>query len=272
MDSILAFFQDPSPLVKLSWMFSCLALAWILEAVIPLVKFGYQKMRHIAVNSVFLLSDLTINVIVGLAAAGIFLWVDSSSVGILGYIEFPIWLEILISVLALDLVAQYSAHLLLHSVKWMWKLHLVHHSDTHVDATTGTRHHPGDYLIREIFSLGTIVVFGIPIAYYMIYRFMSIIFTYLTHANIQFPGWLDKVLGIVFITPNIHKFHHHFERPWTDSNFGNIFSIWDRMFGTYVYDDPKKITYGLDVTDGTKDEDLKYQFGLPFNKSIKTDY
>jgi sterol desaturase/sphingolipid hydroxylase (fatty acid hydroxylase superfamily) len=70
----------------------------------------------------------------------------------------------------------------------------------------------------------------------------------------------------------MHKFHHHFERPWTDTNFGNIFSIWDRLFGTFVYGDTSKIHYGLDVVDNTKDEDIAYQFKLPFDKNIKTDY
>ena len=70
----------------------------------------------------------------------------------------------------------------------------------------------------------------------------------------------------------MHKFHHHFERPWTDSNFGNIFSIWDRMFHTFVYDDPKKIKYGLDVLSDEKDEDILYQLKIPLNKDIKTDY
>ena len=70
----------------------------------------------------------------------------------------------------------------------------------------------------------------------------------------------------------MHKFHHHFERPWTDTNYGNIFSIWDRIFGTFVYDDPEKIKYGLDVLSDDKDEDVKYQLMIPFDKTSKTDY
>ena len=70
----------------------------------------------------------------------------------------------------------------------------------------------------------------------------------------------------------MHKFHHHFERPWTDTNYGNIFSIWDRLFGTMVMDDPKKIHYGLDVLEDSTDENLGFQFKIPFNKNIKTDY
>ena len=149
---------------------------------------------------------------------------------------------------------------------------MIHHSDTKVDATTGTRHHPGDFVLREIFALLAVLILGAPVAFYMFYRICTVFFTYFTHANIILPRWLDKPLSLVFITPNMHKFHHHHERPWTDSNFGNITSIWDRIFGTLVYDDPRKIKFGLDVLDDTTDEDVKYQFMIPFNKSIKTDY
>jgi len=116
------------------------------------------------------------------------------------------------------------------------------------------------------------VITGAPAGYYFFYRICTVFFTYFTHANISLPIWIDKPLSYIFITPNVHKFHHHFERPWTDTNFGNIFSIWDRLFGTFVYDDPKKIHYGLDVLDPKKDEDLAFQFKIPFNKSVKTDY
>jgi sterol desaturase/sphingolipid hydroxylase (fatty acid hydroxylase superfamily) len=180
--------------------------------------------------------------------------------------------ELLICVLIFELIAQYTVHYLLHRVKWMWKFHMIHHSDTHLDATSGTRHHPGDFVMREIFALIAVVLTGAPAAFYFFYRICTVFFTYITHANIYVPMWLDKMLSVVFITPNMHKFHHHFERPWTDSNYGNIFSVWDRLFGTFVYDDPSKITYGLDVLDPSKDEKVGYQMGIPFDPNIKTDY
>ncbi|WP_217495951.1 sterol desaturase family protein [Mangrovivirga cuniculi] len=116
------------------------------------------------------------------------------------------------------------------------------------------------------------VVIGAPISYYLIYRFLTVFFTYVSHANVTTPKWIDNTLGLIFVTPNMHKFHHHFERPWTDTNFGNIFSLWDRIFGTYVMDDPKKIKYGLDVLDDSTDTNVMYQFKIPFDKNIKTDY
>ena len=207
--------------------------------------------------------------IFGALTVGIFAWISINQFGLLNMIDLPIWAELLIAIAFLDLVAQYLAHYMLHKVQWMWKFHLVHHSDTHVDVTSATRHHPGDYFCREIFALFAIFIFGIPLAYYLIYRFITVFFTYFTHANINMPRALDKAIGYIFVTPHMHKFHHHRELPWTDSNFGNIFSVWDRMFGTLTYDDPTKIVYGLDIVDESRDQDIAYQFKLPFDKTVK---
>jgi len=155
--------------------------------------------------------------------------------------------ELLIAIMALDLFAQYGIHYLLHKIPFLWKFHMIHHSDTHVDATTGTRHHPGDYVTREIAALFAIVLFGIPLAYYIFYRILTVFFSYFTHANIVIPRWLDQPLSLI-----------------------NIFSFWDRLFGTMTYDDPKKVIYGLDILDDTRDQDVLYQLKIPFDKSIKS--
>ena len=73
--------------------------------------------------------------------------------------------------------AQYTAHFLLHKLGFLWKFHVVHHSDKNVDATTGTRIHPGDYVFREMLAAGAVVVFGIPIAFYLLYRTVTVVFT-----------------------------------------------------------------------------------------------
>jgi sterol desaturase/sphingolipid hydroxylase (fatty acid hydroxylase superfamily) len=272
MDNFVAFFEELPTTYKLGWVILCLAFVWILEAVVPLVHHEYKKVKHDGVNLVFFLFTAIINIAVGVLSVGVFVWIADSNFGLLNWINLPVWAELLIAVMFLDLVAQYVVHYLLHRVKWMWKFHMIHHSDTKVDATTGTRHHPGDFILRELFGLATAIVIGIPVSYFAFYRIATVFFTYVTHANIILPNWLDKTLSYVFITPNVHKFHHHFERPWTDTNFGNIFSFWDRIFGTFVYDDPRKIKYGLDVLEGKDDEDILYQLKVPFDKTIKTDY
>jgi len=272
MELFLTFFEQMPSWQKLIWIIACLLFSWSLESISPLFNLKYKKWKHAGVNLIFLATTLVINILFSIATISVFNYITINEIGILHLTELPIWAELLIAILFLDFVAQYIVHYLLHKVSWMWRHHMIHHSDTKVDATTGTRHHPGDYVMREVFALIAVVLLGAPFAFYMVYRIATIFFTYVTHANITMPSWLDKSLSYVFVTPYTHKFHHHFERPWTDTNFGNIFSIWDRIFGTFVYDDPKKIVYGLDVLDGKLDEDVLYQFKVPYDKRIKTDY
>jgi sterol desaturase/sphingolipid hydroxylase (fatty acid hydroxylase superfamily) len=242
-----------------------------LESLIPNIEFGYQKLRHVATNMVFILTSGIISLGLAFLAYGI-IDITRLEFGLFYIIGIPLWMQLVISLLLLDFFGQYLVHVCLHRYKWMWKLHLVHHSDTTVDASTGTRHHPGDILVRELLIFSVIVCVGIPAAFYVLYRIITPFFAYFTHANIRLPIDLDRALSWIIVTPHMHKFHHHFERPWTNSNYGNILSCWDRMFGTFVYDNPDDIYYGLDTVDGQYDLNLAFQFSLPFNKTIKTDY
>ncbi|MCU0357126.1 MAG: sterol desaturase family protein [Cyclobacteriaceae bacterium] len=272
MENFLSFFENMPTWQRAAWIVICLSVCWVLEGNMPLFRFNYKKWKHAGVNFVFLGTTMIINIFFGIATVGVFEWISREKLGLMHYVSLPTWAELIICLFIFELVAQYTVHFMLHRFKWMWKFHMIHHSDTHLDATSGTRHHPGDFALREIFALGAVIITGAPAAFYFFYRILTVFFTYFTHANIYLPPWLDKPLSYIFITPNVHKFHHHYERPWTDSNFGNMFSIWDRLFGTFVYDDPHKIRYGLDVLPDEKDEDIAYQFKIPFNKSIKTDY
>lgn len=268
MQSFLTFFETMPVWMKAGWVFFVLTIFWVLEGYYKLVFSKYNKWRHARTNFILLAFVMLINVVFGIATVSIFLWLGNSNFGILHLINAPIWLELLLSIMVLDLIAQYFVHFLLHKVKWMWRLHIVHHSDKNVDVTTGTRHHPFDFIIRETFALIAVIVMGMPIAFYLFYRILSVLFTYWTHANISLPKKLDKALSFIFVTPNMHKFHHHYQMPWTDKNYGNMLSIWDRIFGTFVYDDTSKIKYGLDILDHTNDENILVQLKLPFNKTV----
>lgn len=271
MEALLTFVEQMPSWQKLAWIFICLSFNWIGEAIRPLFNFSYNKVKHIGVNMVFLASDVILNLLFSLATVGVFAWMQTNQFGLLNWIDLPLVVELLIAIMVLDLFAQYGVHYFLHRIPILWRFHMIHHSDNYVDATTATRHHPGDYIMRELFALVAILITGIPLAYYLFYRLLTVFFGYFTHSNITMPKQLDKLLSYVFVTPTMHKFHHHFERPWTDTNFGNIFSFWDRMFGTMVYDDDSKVVYGLDMLDDSKHEDILYQFYIPFNPEIKTD-
>ncbi len=270
MDTIIAFFENLTSLQKFFWVVGCLSLFWILEGIYPLKKHQYNKWKHAKTNLILLLSTMIINVVFGILTVGVFSWIDANNFGLLNMINLPIWIEIILAIMILDFTSQYLVHYMLHKIPVMWRFHTVHHSDTHVDVTSGTRHHPIDFIFRETFALLSIVIAGLPVSYYLMYRILTVLFTYFSHADIQLPLFVDKTISYVFISPNTHKFHHHHTMPWTDTNFGNIFSFWDRLFGTFVYKDTKDIVYGIDILDAEKADDILYQLKAPFKKDLKS--
>jgi len=267
METFVEYFAQMPTWHRLVWVAICLSAGWLAEDARPLVRSGYRKWAHAGVNLSFLALVAIVGAVAGVALVEVFAWVEAHRIGLLQRVDWPLWLQLPVALLALDLAAQYTAHFLLHKIGFLWRFHVVHHSDRAVDATTGTRIHPGDFVFREILATGAVIVFGIPIAFYLLYRTVTVLFTYATHANIDMPRGLDRALSFVFVTPNMHKFHHHDERHWTDSNYGNVFSVWDRLFGTFVYDDVKKIRYGVDTFDARLTDDVVGQLKLPFRRS-----
>ena len=265
----MIYFDSMPDYYKLIWIVICLSSALIVESIIPLFKGGFRSRQHMVTNLIFIASVVASNLIIGLFTVGLYDWLDTNEWGLLNFLDAALFLKLMATILLLDLVSQYFAHWSVHNVNLLWRLHLVHHSDTHVDASTGLRLHPLDYLVRESFAILGIFLLDAPLSFYLIYRFCTIAFSHFNHANIKLPLALDKATSLVFVSPNMHKFHHHYREPLTDTNYGNIFSIWDRLFGTYYYGDIDAIKYGLDVTDMSKADDLKYQAMLPFTNNGK---
>jgi len=182
----------------------------------------------------------------------------------------PYWLYVIIGLLLLDLIGAYTAHLVEHKVKVLWMVHLVHHTDHNVDTTTANRHHPLESMIRFIFTLAGVFIIGVPIGVIMLYQSISLIATQFNHANIKLPRGLDNALSWVVVSPDMHKVHHHNVLPYTDSNYGNIFSIWDRVFGTYMKLDRESIVYGVDTfPNKEQNESLMHLLKQPFHKYRK---
>ncbi len=143
---------------------------------------------------------------------------------------------------------------------------MIHRSDTYVDTTTANRHHPGESVFRAVFTLLAVWILGAPIWLVMMYQSISVVLSQFNHANISLPEKVDKVISWIIVSPNMHKIHHHYMQPETDSNYGNIFSIWDRLFGTYREMDLKKLKYGLDILDDSTSGDFVEQMKRPFSK------
>ncbi len=271
LQQFVDFWNNVTTFQRLLTVVTPLLFFWLLEYVIPLFTFdkGYNKVRHTGVNLVFLGTSFIVNIVLGILTVAVSKWTTVHEFGFMNWVQMPLWAQLLFTLFIMDLFAQYIPHYLMHKVKPLWRFHVVHHSDTHVDVSTGTRHHPGEWIIRESFTMIGIVLMGVPVGLYLMQRSFQALFTYFNHANIQLPRWLDRTIGLVFVSPDMHKFHHHYKRPWTDMNFANSFSIWDRLFGTLVYDDTKKIRYGIDTLDDALDENIGFQMKVPFDLSVQ---
>ena len=238
---------------------------------LPLFNFKYKKWKHALPNLFFTLTTVIVNfTLAGLLIFTSF-WVKENNFGIINWLpEMPLWLYALLGVLFLDFFGAYLAHYVEHKVKPLWMVHLVHHSDHNVDTTTANRHHPIESIIRFAFTLAGVFIVGTPIAIVFLYQSMSLVATQFTHANIKMSKRVDKLISYVFISPDMHKIHHHYKLPYTDSNYGNIFSIWDRLFGTYMYMNREDIVYGVDTFPNEEENgSLIHLLKQPFHKYRK---
>lgn len=248
MESFIAFFENIPTTFRSGILIGGIFIFWILEGVIPLFEFQYKKVQHAGINLFFTLCT----VLIGFGLAGVLykvsLYVTEHHFGLLYLMDLPLWVQVIIGVLLLDLIGAYFIHWLEHKVRWMWKFHLVHHTDTTVDVTTGLRHHPGETVFRILFTILAVYIVGTPIGIVMLYQSLSVLFAHITHANIRMPKKIDRMLSYIFITPLMHKVHHHYAQPLTDTNYGNIFAVWDRVFGTFAeVEDTKELCYGIDT-------------------------
>src|SRR5215813_6311227 len=268
MQSFMNFWEHIASWQRMAILLGGMVFFWLLEGYYPLFRFSWRRYKHAGINLIFLLTTIILNLLLGTVTILVCKWGTEHHFGLLYLFHLPLWANILLGLFFMDFFGQYAPHYAMHKIKWMWKFHMIHHSDTKVDVTTGTRHHPGEWIFREFSTIIGVFLIGIPIGMYFLYRSVAAIFTHFNHANIRVPLWLDRPISWIFVSPNMHKVHHHFKRPYTDTDYANIFSLWDRLFGTFAYEDPRKLRYGLDVLDGTTDESLLYQFRIPFDKTI----
>ncbi|MGZ3881554.1 MAG: sterol desaturase family protein [Flavisolibacter sp.] len=268
---ILDHFQtlEQRPVERMVILVGGMLLLWIIEGAIPLISLHYKrnKWRHASINFTFTVIHLVIHTGFGIlivllsdacrrADFGMVNWMNSSAIG-----------TIAISFLVLDFFAAWLVHLVQHKIRLLWRFHMIHHSDNNVDVTTGLRHHPIESVLRGVFFLVGVLVSGAPVYAVMFYQTFLVLSTQFTHANIRLPGWVDRALSYVFVSPNMHKVHHHWQQPYTDSNYGAVLAIWDRLFGTYERLEPTKIRYGLDrYYPNEEDENLSMLLKKPFTK------
>jgi sterol desaturase/sphingolipid hydroxylase (fatty acid hydroxylase superfamily) len=234
------------------------------------MRYKKTKVPHALINFAFTLCHLIIHGLLAVFLVKVSDWCQANQFGLVHWLNLPVWGIVLAGLLSMDFFGGWLVHWVEHNSPLFWRIHIVHHADNNVDVSTGLRHHPLEALNRWVFFTAGVFLMGLPIYAVMIGQTFMSIFTMFTHANIRLPKGLDKALTYVFISPNMHKVHHHWKQPYTDSNYGTALSIWDRLFGTYRELDPAEIRYGLDrYYDNARDEEFGTLLKSPFEDTAK---
>lgn len=270
-ETIKSYFNnlEQHPFQRSAILVGGLLLLWIIEGAIPLLTMRYKKtkLRHAGVNLFFTAIHLIIHTGLALIIIQISDWCRDNQFGVVYWTKTSILGTIIISLLILDFFGGWFVHIVEHKVKFLWRFHVVHHADNNVDVTTALRHHPVESVVRGLFFFMGVFLSGAPMYAVMIFQTCLVFASQITHANMSLPLWFDKAASYIFVSPNMHKVHHHWKQPFTDSNYGGIFSIWDRLLGTFKKLDPKDIRYGLDrYYPNDKDENIGMLMAKPFQK------
>lgn len=182
--------------------------------------------------------------------------------GLFNTVPLPEAIAIPLGFVALDLLG-YWQHRLFHAVPFMWRLHALHHSDPDLDVTTTVRHHPLEVLFQLLLDASVGVVFGFPPAAIALYGGTVIAVQTFHHGNIELPKAL-RWIGALIITPELHRVHHSIAFDENNSNFSNLFPLWDRLFGTFRPQARENLRLGLPELGSAKFQRLDKMIAAPW--------
>jgi sterol desaturase/sphingolipid hydroxylase (fatty acid hydroxylase superfamily) len=253
-----------SAFVTIGYLLGGMALLAALEAIVPLHARGRWGRAHLVPNLSLTAITIATNLLWNAAVLALVIWLESIDFGLLHWLALPPLAATLAAVAALDF-AFYAAHVSWHKFPSLWRFHAVHHSDPMLDVTTTIRQHPVEGVLRYAAIAAMVLAIGPSPGAFAIYRAASALNALLEHSNLRAPRWLDRALALVTTWPMMHKVHHSRIPEQTDSNYGNLFSVWDRLFGTYTpAERGRDVGYGLDGYDRPELQTTASLLALPF--------
>jgi sterol desaturase/sphingolipid hydroxylase (fatty acid hydroxylase superfamily) len=263
MDGLLQRAAEVYALVYFGLVLTVAVLEWVIpfRAVTDSLKLRWFGNISLSVLDAVLIRSLFPMVAVGWAAV-----CHARGWGLFNQVAVPAWLAFALTVLALDLL-YYAQHYTLHRIPWLWRLHRTHHTDQEFDFSTGLRFHPLEAIVTTAAIFAFITALGAPPAAVFVLQLLSVGVSFIDHANVRVPQSLDRVLRLVFVTPDMHRIHHSQDAREGQSNFANLFSWWDRLFATYV-DEPAAgsagVTFGVEGFGNRKHLTLPWMLAQPF--------
>jgi len=250
-----------------TWVITGILFFWLLETTIPFKQTILSKLRRWRIN--FSLNFCNI-----LLVDLFFVYLLRKTTFFSGVVQLNLFEKghvnsfgrIVITILVLDL-ALYWMHRLNHQIPFLWRFHRVHHTDLEVDVSSASRFHFGEVTISTLITYTFMILLGASIVEIRIFQVVLFLMAQFGHSNIKLWSPLENILWLILVPPSMHRIHHSNIKRETDSNYGTIFSFWDRIFGTYQRDvQQEKIVFGLKEFTNFDELSLKKLLILPFRE------
>lgn len=257
--------------VRLAAFLAFLALLYTAETVWPVRPWSSPRSRRLLLHLALALGNtVLLRLIVATPLALLTEFVHREGWGLAPLLGLSGLSEILATVVALD-CADYWWHRANHRVPFLWRFHKAHHVDTHVDVTTSLRFHPGELLLSGLVKASWILAWGPSLWGFALFELMISAASQYHHSNIDLPDAVEPGLRLLHVTPRMHASHHSAYTGSLNANFSTIFSIWDRLFGTYIAPTPEHLgvmglPYGRE-----RDLDPQYLLTLPLQSEPAAD-
>ncbi len=265
MDTLVEYFSDMPSLHRAALLVGGIALWFIVEGLRPMKSDSYKRGSHAATNLFFTATTGIIYLPLTIVLLAVSDWTAKENFGIVQWIDGGHLVDLVLGLVILDFFAAWLAHYCFHRYATIWRFHLIHHIDQHLDTTSANRHHPGESVIRFAFAVVGVAVVGAPLWVAVVHQSLSAMISQFNHSNVEMPAKLDRALRLVICTPNMHRSHHHYRQPYSDTNFGNVFSFYDRLLGTYSIVDNHQLVYGIDTyMDKDNADDVLTLLAVPF--------
>lgn len=254
-------------LIRLGFFIGILAIMFFWELMAPRRPLITSKVNRWLSNLVLVLVDsIAVRLIFPTAVAGVALIAQQHGWGFFNQFELPYLLKIILSILIFDLVI-YLQHVLFHVVPLFWRLHMVHHTDLDIDATTGVRFHPIEIILSMGIKIMAAFLIGPPPIAVLVFEVLLNGTSIFNHGNVRYSQKIDSILRLLVVTPEMHRVHHSTIRWESNCNLGFNFPWWDRIFGTYRPQPAQGhlgMTIGLDQYKEPKKLTLPWLLVLPF--------
>jgi sterol desaturase/sphingolipid hydroxylase (fatty acid hydroxylase superfamily) len=245
MKSIIQFFDQNNQILQSSIFIIVFLLCWSLEHFHGITAVNSKK-KHFINNVLFSVFGALVQLAIGLVFLKSIQFEQENGLGLIHYWGVTSNLgQLLIAFIFLDFT-YWLYHFLMHKIPVLWRFHAVHHSDSFLNVSTALREHPFETVIRLGHYILAVAIIGPSLWVISLHQFIQIISKIIIHGNFRVPEKLDKTLSFLLLTPNMHQVHHHYVQPYTDSNYGDLFSIWDRIFSTFRTLKKDELSFGLD--------------------------